>query len=495
MGTEAITVIGDGRANILGGSANSAANVLIGGGANDTYYADVGDVIVEGAGGGTDTVMLEAGSITGNYTLADNVERLVSSISGVLYGNDEDNRISFSYDIYGGGTLYGGGGADYLQGGSQAVSLYGGTGNDNLSGSSKADVLNGGTGDDEMSGGYGDDEYYVDSVGDVVVEYVDPGRTYDNDKVFSSIDYVLAENVEQLELLAGATSATGNAGYNTLVGNDSDNILEGGLGLDQLHGGLGADTYTYSMGDGWDYIHESENELNKVDVLRLAAGITTADVQVRRTVSDGTYIMIGGERIYISDGIDYAHEHDLNEISRLEQIHFADGTVWNVDEVVQINAPPVLGAVIPRQEVLRGNPYVFVLPTGTFLNEASEPLTLEVNYLPEWLTFDVQTQTFSGTPPVEAYAYENIQITATDTWGQSVTIDFALVVLNEITGTGGPIRSPGLMIRTASWAWPATTSSMVAAVATACSAARATIFTRWTTTTIGSLSRREKVTT
>jgi serralysin len=98
-----------------------------------------------------------------------------------------------------------------------------------------------------MIGGGGFDTYYVDNVGDVVIETdATPGAT---DRVFASIDYTLTANVENLLLTGSANlKGTGNESNNRLVGNDGANILDGGLGNDTLEGGLGNDTLIGGLG-------------------------------------------------------------------------------------------------------------------------------------------------------------------------------------------------------------------------------------------------------
>ncbi|WP_344469306.1 calcium-binding protein [Rhizomicrobium electricum] len=114
-----------------------------------------------------------------------------------------------------------------------------------------------------MVGGAGDDVYYVDNIADVVSENSSQGT----DWVFSSIaSYTLAENVENLGVLAGS-SATGNGlsnmivvlgaastivsgagGSDSIVGGSGNDVLYGGEGNDTLSGGLGADAVTGGSG-------------------------------------------------------------------------------------------------------------------------------------------------------------------------------------------------------------------------------------------------------
>ena len=59
-----------------------------------------------------------------------------------------------------------------------------------------------------MFGGAGNDVYFVDNVGDLVIENVNEGT----DAVFSTVDYTLTANVENLVLQgAGNLPGTGNS--------------------------------------------------------------------------------------------------------------------------------------------------------------------------------------------------------------------------------------------------------------------------------------------
>jgi Ca2+-binding RTX toxin-like protein len=91
-----------------------------------------------------------------------------------------------------------------------------------------------------MSGGDGDDSYYIDNAGDVVVEANDGGI----DTVYSRINHTLGANFENLILMGmGNTTAIGNGLTNLLIGNSGNNILNGHAGADTMLGGAGNDTY------------------------------------------------------------------------------------------------------------------------------------------------------------------------------------------------------------------------------------------------------------
>lgn len=231
---------GTGNDTLNGGTGNDS---LYGGEGSDTYYVDsASDLVVEYASsstyqGGYDTV-----KATVNYTLTANVEALEllgtavygtgNSLNNSIKGNSVNNVLS---GLGGGDNLYGQGGND---------TLYGGQG---------IDVLDGGTGSDYLSGGTENDYYYVDNVGDKVVEYATTTSYYGGyDSVYSTISYTLTNNVEGLSLLGTAFSGTGNSLNNSIWGNDSANILNGKLGNDYIGGGNGND-YLYGE-DGDDQL-------------------------------------------------------------------------------------------------------------------------------------------------------------------------------------------------------------------------------------------------
>jgi Ca2+-binding RTX toxin-like protein len=127
-----------------------------------------------------------------------------------------------------------------------------------ITGNSGNNVLNGLAGADSLVGGLGNDVFFVDDLGDYIVELVGEG----DDLVRASLTWTLADNLEQLILLGSANAdATGNSLDNTLQGNsaanyiyglagsdklfgmDGDDTLDGGLGADTMNGGTGNDAF------------------------------------------------------------------------------------------------------------------------------------------------------------------------------------------------------------------------------------------------------------
>lgn len=138
--------------------------------------------------------------------------------------------------------LSGGDGFDTLDGGAGADMLDGDAGLDWLDGGAGDDLLRGGSGADTLAGGLGNDRYEIDGPDDRVFEEAGEGR----DTVSSTVDHVLAANVEALILAGSAASGGGNAGDNSLTGNALANTLAGGAGNDSFvfRGAFGIDTVT-----------------------------------------------------------------------------------------------------------------------------------------------------------------------------------------------------------------------------------------------------------
>jgi len=100
-----------------------------------------------------------------------------------------------------------------------------------------------------MTGGDGNDTYFVDNTGDIIVEI--GGSFTGTDTVNSSATYTLANHIENLALTGmSAINGTGNTYNNILTGNTATNILDSGLGDDTLNGGTGNDSM--NGGDGND---------------------------------------------------------------------------------------------------------------------------------------------------------------------------------------------------------------------------------------------------
>jgi serralysin len=177
----------------------------------------------------------------------------------------------------------------------------GGNANDTLTGNEIANILDGRGGADRMEGLGGNDTYYVDNVGDVVVEAVGGGT----DTIYSSVSYTLAAGSEvENQILTGtsALNATGNNFNNELTGNSGKNILTGGLGADQYTGGGGADAFVFksvqdSLVSSPDTISDFHSDFQTGDKIDLSA--IDANTSLKR---DQAFTFIGGDSFHHKAG-------------------------------------------------------------------------------------------------------------------------------------------------------------------------------------------------
>jgi Ca2+-binding RTX toxin-like protein len=224
---------GGGNDSLLGGGG---ADSMAGGDGDDLYHVDTsGDLVVEAAGAGADTV---AASVT--HSLAANLEALV---------------------LLGAGAI-------------------GGTGNtlaNRITGNAGANALNGGAGADTLTGGAGDDLYTIDNAGDLVVEAEGEGA----DTIQSSVSATLGEAIEKLVLTGSAAlSGTGHGGDDHLVGNSGANTLSGLGGADTLDGGSGSDRLVGGAGDDLHIVAQSSD----VVVEEAGEGLDTVRASVTWTL-------------------------------------------------------------------------------------------------------------------------------------------------------------------------------------------------------------------
>jgi Ca2+-binding RTX toxin-like protein len=122
--------------------------------------------------------------------------------------------------------------------------------NERLIGLDGHDILSGGSGQDVMEGGLGDDSYYIDNIGDIVIE---AGGSNDIDVVSSNVSIsaraiddkkaaIVCGQVENFTLTGTKTAnVTANDIDNTINGNSAKNILNAGAGDDNLYGFGGND--------------------------------------------------------------------------------------------------------------------------------------------------------------------------------------------------------------------------------------------------------------
>lgn len=274
--------------------------------------------------------------------------------------------------------LLGRGGNDILIGGAGNDLLDGGTGNDELHGGSGSDTYRFGRGDGhdtiiedswisgetdriEFKAGISPDDVRLERVrtvngwqvsDDLKLTLRDTGETlivknhFNESNRFAVEEIVFsdgtvwdAEAIKSRVLLGGDENdelrgfngrddvIVGGGGNDTLIGGTGDDLLIGGTGDDMLEGGAGSDTYRIGLGDGNDVI--TEFDADGEDVVELSADIAPEDVLVRWTLQGDMAITLpDGRRLTVR-----GQANTWSDRVGIEQLRFADGTVWDRTEL------------------------------------------------------------------------------------------------------------------------------------------------------------------
>lgn len=297
----------------------AGADTMIGSDASDTYVVDnIGDIVVDFSDARTGSVDTVRSSIT--YALPDLIENLS------LIGSD-------------------------------AIDGYGSNGNNVMSGADNAAI-------NHLHGGKGDDTYRI-GLGDVIVEY--DGEGSDTVSIaywmfgatFSLSDYgSTIENI-MLDVAAGAVNASGDDKDNVVTGNSYGNILiggggndtindgggtssasdtlDGGAGDDYLIGGDGWTTYVFSRGGGHDVV--DERGASSYDSIRVDASIDKGDLLYSRN-GDDLVLRVKDSTETMTVQRFFGAKWDGTLVDTINAIRFADGSQWDVNDIVALATRP-----------------------------------------------------------------------------------------------------------------------------------------------------------
>ncbi|MBI5898507.1 MAG: hypothetical protein HZB40_04720, partial [Rhodocyclales bacterium] len=309
-----------------------------------TTWSTVADILIDlGLG---DSVTLRQ-ALNQDGAAAGKIERIEFD-DGTVW-SDAELRAKLLAGSAGADSIQGWGEADRIEGGAGNDSLEGQGGDDLLLGGDGADfladwignnVLNGGAGDDYLEGGEGNNLLNGDEGDDTL-------RGHDGRESLEG-----GAGDDRLTAGAGHDTLQGGAGNDRLAGDYGDDLIDGGAGDDILSGGgepswsagkwtpgtaNGNDTYVFGRGAGHDLIIDRDRSAGNTDTIRLAADILPEHVQLAHVGSDLILSLADtADTLTVKNWF-----QDGSRDWRVEQIAFADGTLWNAEQI--IDRAPFLG--------------------------------------------------------------------------------------------------------------------------------------------------------
>jgi Ca2+-binding RTX toxin-like protein len=339
---------GEGKDNLRGGNGN---DLLLGGEGNDNLSGDAGDDILDG-GAGNDNLNGNAGSdiyrfnrgwgqdTVSNYdTSVGKVDAIVfaddiapddivvtrSSTNLILSLKDSSDKITVSGYFNTDGTsaykleeIRFANGTTWTVDQVKVMVLQSTDGNDTLTGYAGDDAINGGLGNDYLygqdgndvlDGGAGDDRLYGENGNDTLIG---------------------GAGIDQLNGGIGNDLLLGGEGNDNLSGDAGDDILDGGAGNDNLNGNAGSDIYRFNRGWGQDTVSNYDTSVGKVDAIVFADDIAPDDIVVTRSSTNLILsLKDSSDKITVSGYFNT----DGTSAYKLEEIRFANGTTWTVDQV------------------------------------------------------------------------------------------------------------------------------------------------------------------
>lgn len=341
-----------------GDGGTSGDDEMDGGAGDDSFGSSGGNDMIDG-GGGRDVLNLfgtrENFTITslggGVFTIEDMTgfegKITATSIEAIYFAGD--NQEYAQEDIFG---YYGTAGNDTLIASNLDNEIYGLDGDDTIHGLGGYDLIDGGVGFDTayyagpsedfliyrtLDGGIGltdnsDDEGEFDEGSDTLISV--EALHFAGDSLTIGLGDLPPLGTSAADILDGSARADrlfGLEGDDELSGLGRNDVLIGGLGNDTYSGGAGNDyledeggndVYHYGAGDEADTIAD----FGGTDILEMGTGIAPEDVIV--TADWGSYLLTFTN----SDGFIYILNGSLEDYA-IEEIHFADETVWTDEDL------------------------------------------------------------------------------------------------------------------------------------------------------------------
>lgn len=311
------------------------------------------------------------------------------------------------------------------------ISVNGNTRNNTITGNFGNNNINGGDGNDLINGGAGED---------IIV-------TYENSTIYGEDDD------DQLDLRGGGFAYGGNG--NDWLSIQSNGYGFGGNGDDtfsifynyanntHLDGGNGSDIYEIQI-DYTDvssntiWIHDSGTNPADIDNLVIARYNTNIPLEqseiivIRSPYEAKTWVQIANTRVYL--------DTDANGNPVLETISIYGGETYNVSDLLVINDAPRLISAYDDVWIPIDQTASFSVNTSKIINESWDYLTFTKSVSTDqgWSVSDDGLITVTPYPWGNAYELQyTINVTATDSSGQFISIPINLIRSKNIQGTSG----------------------------------------------------------
>lgn len=240
-----------------------------------------------------------------------------------------------------------------------------------------------------------EDDEGIDTVNAAAVRfdvYIDlhNGVIAANAVTYGIADWSIIENAYSGK---GADRLVGNAADNVLDAAAGNDVLEGGAGNDILIGGAGSDTAVYAGNQNeysisWDATTET---------------ITVIDNKITGG-DEGTDTLVGIERIVFADSDISLSEQVGNNAPVANRTFFENTVVISTSAGIDLQIPENAFTDSDESEV------------GQLEIAVSDAAGGE---LPEWLSYDAETNTFTGVPPEDYQGTLKIKVAASDEFGET----------------------------------------------------------------------------
>ena len=166
-----------------------------------------------------------------------------------------------------------------------------------LTGTADADAISASGSYVGLVGGAGDDTYCVWNATNTISEYA--GGGIDTLQSYAA-RIVLADQVENLQLMWANLTGIGNALDNIVMGGTGAQTLDGGAGDDVLMGGADADRFIISAGNGSDVITDFQVGTDQIQLQGYALYNLAAVLAAMTQVGADTVLALGnGERLVL----------------------------------------------------------------------------------------------------------------------------------------------------------------------------------------------------